>query len=261
MRGWWKKATEEEKERAKKYLRFHKDSDVHWEFIRGATASVARTTIISMQVSPQVSTHFHHFHFANSSLFLTRELAQDVMGLDNNARMNIPATQAGNWGWRIGESAVFEKLEKEQKRLRKFLCRYNRVTPEFFDKCSKVYRSKRPESAPSSTASSMARTIGKSLESLTGMNMSFLSGDDVVQAKDNVDKAAKEAKDKVTKEAPGTFEKLKDKLKDKASQLKEKTTGEKLPKDDDKHKPKEKPKDDKPKENGKDKGKDNPKKK
>lgn len=50
--GWWKKATEEEKERAKKYLRFHKDSDVHWEFIRGATASVAKTTIISMQVSP-----------------------------------------------------------------------------------------------------------------------------------------------------------------------------------------------------------------
>lgn len=94
--GWWKKATEKEREAAKKYLRFQKDDDVHWEFIRSATASVAKTTIIPMQ---------------------------DVMGLDNNSRMNVPATQAGNWGWRVGEVDVFEKLEREKKRLRKFLYR------------------------------------------------------------------------------------------------------------------------------------------
>jgi len=241
--GWWKKATDEEKERTKKYMRFQKDDHVHWEFIRGAAASVAKTAIIPMQ---------------------------DVMGLDNNARMNIPATQAGNWGWRIGESDVFQKLEKEKKRLRKFLCRYNRLTPEFQEKCKadKMSRSKRSSETTvkenASAASSMAISIGKSLESLTGMKL-VGNADNVAKAKvekgrDKVEKG----KDKVAKEAPGTFEKLKEKLKEQASKLKEKTL-EKLPKDDDK--PKEKPKDDKPKEKPKDdkpkddKGKGVPKKK
>ncbi|XP_073390551.1 4-alpha-glucanotransferase, chloroplastic/amyloplastic [Physcomitrium patens] len=99
--GWWKKASDAEKQVARAHLRFEGDADVHWEFIRGAVASVARTSIVSMQ---------------------------DVMGLDSASRMNIPATQAGNWGWRVGESDVFESLGEETSRLRELMCRYHRAT-------------------------------------------------------------------------------------------------------------------------------------
>lgn len=98
--GWWKKVTAKEKEVARFYLQFQKDDEVHWEFIRGSLASVARTTIIPMQ---------------------------DVMGLDNSARMNTPATQAGNWGWRVGETGAFKKLEEEKLRLHGLLSDFNRL--------------------------------------------------------------------------------------------------------------------------------------
>ena len=31
---------------------------------------------------------------------------QDVMRLDNKARMNTPGKAAGNWAWRVGDSTV-----------------------------------------------------------------------------------------------------------------------------------------------------------
>ena len=35
------------------------------------------------------------------------ELAlQDVMRLDNQARMNTPGKAAGNWAWRVGDASV-----------------------------------------------------------------------------------------------------------------------------------------------------------
>ena len=98
--GWWKNASVKERDITKSYFRFHNEDDVHWEFIRGAIASNARTAIISMQ---------------------------DVMGLDNSARMNTPATQVGNWGWRIGETCAFQKLDKEKARLRELLLSFNRL--------------------------------------------------------------------------------------------------------------------------------------
>ena len=35
---------------------------------------------------------------------------QDVMRLDNKARMNTPGKAAGNWAWRVGDSTVRVKL-------------------------------------------------------------------------------------------------------------------------------------------------------
>lgn len=46
---------------------------IHWDFIRLALASVADTAIIPLQ---------------------------DVLGLGSEARMNVPARESGNWGWR-----------------------------------------------------------------------------------------------------------------------------------------------------------------
>lgn len=47
--------------------------EVHWDFIRLALASVARTAIIPLA---------------------------DVLGLGSEARMNVPARESGNWTWR-----------------------------------------------------------------------------------------------------------------------------------------------------------------
>jgi 4-alpha-glucanotransferase len=49
---------------------------INWVLIRMAMASVA-----VMAIAP----------------------LQDVLGLDNNARMNVPGTATGNWGWRYSD--------------------------------------------------------------------------------------------------------------------------------------------------------------
>lgn len=97
--GWWKKATTSEREHVLQYMGLKSDENIHWEFIKCALSSVALTTIIPMQ---------------------------DVLGLDDSARMNTPATQAGNWGWRIGEPGIFNELETEKRQLQLCLKLFNR---------------------------------------------------------------------------------------------------------------------------------------
>jgi 4-alpha-glucanotransferase len=48
--------------------------EIHWDVIRLALMSPANLAIIPVQ---------------------------DLLGLDNRARMNTPATTAGNWRWRL----------------------------------------------------------------------------------------------------------------------------------------------------------------
>ncbi|OAE35686.1 hypothetical protein AXG93_1154s1400 [Marchantia polymorpha subsp. ruderalis] len=103
--GWWLRITDEEKEAVKQYLRLTSDEDISWEFIGASLSSVARTVIVPMQ---------------------------DVLSLDNSARMNTPAVQAGNWGWRVGETGVFIKLAKEKDRLRALLKYYNRLARKHY---------------------------------------------------------------------------------------------------------------------------------
>lgn len=40
--------------------------------------------------------------------------AQDVMRLDNSARMNTPGVADGNWRWRMGDNGVWEGLWKNE---------------------------------------------------------------------------------------------------------------------------------------------------
>ncbi|PPD79296.1 hypothetical protein GOBAR_DD23768 [Gossypium barbadense] len=82
-----------------KYLRITEEDEISWALIQAAVSSIAQTTIITMQ---------------------------DVLGLDSSARMNIPATQHGNWSWRIPNSTSFDSLEKEALRLREMLSMYGR---------------------------------------------------------------------------------------------------------------------------------------
>ncbi|GAA0154442.1 transferase [Lithospermum erythrorhizon] len=100
IRGWWEALPKEEKSNVRKYLGNIDESEISWEMISAALSSVAHTTIIPMQ---------------------------DVLGLGNSARMNIPATQFGNWSWRVPSSITFNSLNSEANRLRDLLATYGRL--------------------------------------------------------------------------------------------------------------------------------------
>ena len=75
-RGWFRSELDENgKGRLSDYLgRRVEETGVHWELIRLAMMSVANTVIIPMQ---------------------------DILGLGDEARMNVPSVARGNWGWRL----------------------------------------------------------------------------------------------------------------------------------------------------------------
>lgn len=77
---------------AKKYLRLTKNEGYYWGFLRGLWASPAKLAIAQMQ---------------------------DVLGLDNRARMNIPSTVGDNWNWRMKSDAINEEIIRKLKRLTK----------------------------------------------------------------------------------------------------------------------------------------------
>ena len=65
-------------------------SEIHWDFIRAVWASVADTAIAPMQ---------------------------DLIGLGTTGRMNLPASESGNWYWRLTEDAITEKIALRLKEL------------------------------------------------------------------------------------------------------------------------------------------------
>ena len=89
--GWWKNsATEEERISAATYLNITREEDITWSFVRGALTSVATLAIIPVQ---------------------------DVLGLDSDARMNVPSTPQGNWTWRLRRGELSAELAARMARL------------------------------------------------------------------------------------------------------------------------------------------------
>src|SRR6266496_5734547 len=64
--------------------------EIHWDSIRAVLASVANTAVVPMQ---------------------------DVLGLGNDARMNLPNTTAGNWGWRFESGALTHEIAERLREL------------------------------------------------------------------------------------------------------------------------------------------------
>jgi 4-alpha-glucanotransferase len=64
--------------------------EIHWDLIRAAQASVADTAIIPLQ---------------------------DVLGLGNEARMNLPASQSENWAWRFDAALLTDAVAGRLKQL------------------------------------------------------------------------------------------------------------------------------------------------
>ena len=95
--GWYERIDETEKDRARRYLG-RSGVDIAWDLIRAAWASVAVMALAPMQ---------------------------DLLSLDNSARMNYPSRPSGNWGWRMPADALTASL---QARLKEFNLLYGRIT-------------------------------------------------------------------------------------------------------------------------------------
>lgn len=94
--GWSKSTPKKELEYAKKYLNICEGEDLNWGFIRGAWSSRAYLAIAPIQ---------------------------DFLGLDDNARINVPSTVGGNWTWRINKDSLTDELAGRIKEITK---RYGR---------------------------------------------------------------------------------------------------------------------------------------
>ena len=98
--GWWRSSgagdstrTEDEVLREREFTKAYLNTDgveIHWAFIRALLASVADTAIVPLQ---------------------------DVLGLGNEARMNLPASSEGNWRWRYRRDALTPEHRDRLKQL------------------------------------------------------------------------------------------------------------------------------------------------
>lgn len=85
--GWFNKTgTEEETARAVEYLRLTEEETYHWGMIRGLYATVCDVAIAT---------------------------TQDLLGLDETARMNIPSTMGCNWTWRMNKNDLTKEISEK----------------------------------------------------------------------------------------------------------------------------------------------------
>jgi 4-alpha-glucanotransferase len=96
--GWWQRASRSEKQFFYRYLTgYAVGEEINWAVIRLALASVSNLAIIPLQ---------------------------DILGLDNSARMNTPATIEGNWEWRLASLDLL--TDQISDRLRELTHLYSR---------------------------------------------------------------------------------------------------------------------------------------
>ena len=96
--GWYQRVSESERDFYRRYLG-RDGSDVAWDFIRAAWASVSMFALAPMQ---------------------------DFLGLGNQARMNYPGNPSGNWSWRLSGEEYTQAL---QDRILEFNFLYDRLNP------------------------------------------------------------------------------------------------------------------------------------
>ena len=97
--GWMKTAPKESIKFAKEYLNLTKEEGYNWGMMRGAWSSVADMAIVPMQ---------------------------DLLGLGDEARMNVPSTLGNNWKWRATEDQITTKLATKLYKYTEMYGRLNR---------------------------------------------------------------------------------------------------------------------------------------
>jgi len=88
-----------ERNRCLNYLRSD-GKNINWDFIHSACASVSCIALVPMQ---------------------------DVLGLGSESRMNLPASQQGNWAWRMRADALSHELAQKLKGLTSLYGRDNPI--------------------------------------------------------------------------------------------------------------------------------------
>jgi 4-alpha-glucanotransferase len=81
-RGWYERVEEQERDFARRYLD-RSGQEIAWDLIRLGWSSVAVFALAPMQ---------------------------DLLGLDNRARMNYPGQASGNWSWRMPQNAATKEM-------------------------------------------------------------------------------------------------------------------------------------------------------
>ena len=94
--GWYAKLDEPARNDVRTYIGSD-GSDIAWDLIRVALASVADTAIVPLQ---------------------------DVLSLESEARMNTPGEGMGNWSWRYHPDQLQPRLAEHFKEM---VVRYNRT--------------------------------------------------------------------------------------------------------------------------------------
>ncbi len=90
VEGWIRSARRADVSFAMKYLGVKKRKDIREALLRAALGCVSDTCIIPMQ---------------------------DYLGLDNEARINVPSTLGGNWVWRMSPDALSDELSAHIREL------------------------------------------------------------------------------------------------------------------------------------------------
>lgn len=90
-----------ERQRCLRYLRSN-GKEINWDFIEAAASSVCDISIVPLQ---------------------------DIFGLGSRARMNLPASQEGNWCWRFKDDALTPEIAARLKDLVTFYGRDNAFAP------------------------------------------------------------------------------------------------------------------------------------
>jgi 4-alpha-glucanotransferase len=96
--GWFNSTESYERDRVLRYLGGISSVGINWDLIRIAFSSVANQVILPMQ---------------------------DVLGLGNAARMNLPGTIQDNWQWRYHNSELTPEIEQQLLRLTETFGREN----------------------------------------------------------------------------------------------------------------------------------------
>jgi 4-alpha-glucanotransferase len=93
--GWYHNSSVDEKDHVRRYMASD-GSDIGWDLIRLAYASVADTAVIPLQ---------------------------DLMSLDNEARMNYPGRVGGWWTWRYTEEMLTDLISERIRELAELFSR------------------------------------------------------------------------------------------------------------------------------------------
>jgi len=110
--GWWNTVTPSDRHHVQLYLG-RDGSDIGWDFIRLALASVAEMAVVPMQ---------------------------DVLNLGSEGRMNTPGSAGGNWGWRYSEAMLTVDLAERLRSLTEIYGRLKQVKPSETSVLSSEFR-------------------------------------------------------------------------------------------------------------------------